>query len=271
MVQVGLGCAYRIFGILDIPTEEDSGGQIIVDQFRDKIEYKNVSFRYSDAAEVLKGINLEINKGEIVAIVGISGAGKSTLADLMARFYKITSGRILFDGKNIENIKISSLRSMMGIVTQETILFNDTVYNNIAYGLESCSMESVIDAAKAANAHGFISKMSYGYDTIIGDRGIQLSGGQRQRLAIARALLKNPQILILDEATSSLDVESEALVQEAIDRLVKGRTALVIAHRLSTIRNADKIIVLEDGKIAQSGSHEELINEEGIYRRLHRT
>ncbi|MCD6380185.1 ATP-binding cassette domain-containing protein, partial [bacterium] len=271
MVQMGLGCAYRIFGILDIPTEEDSGDQIKVDKFLDKIEYKNVSFRYNDAIEVLRGINLEINKGEIIAIVGISGAGKSTLADLMARFYKTTSGQILFDGKNIENIKISSLRSMMGIVTQETILFNDTVYNNIAYGLKSCPREKVIDAAKAANAHNFISKMEYGYDTIIGDRGIQLSGGQRQRLAIARALLKNPQILILDEATSSLDVESEALVQEAIDRLVTGRTALVIAHRLSTIRNADKIIVLDDGKIVQSGTHEELINEEGIYRKLHRT
>jgi len=220
--------------------------------------------------EVLKNVSFSIERGETVAIVGPSGAGKSTIADLLPRFYKPTSGRILLDGVDVSKIKLSSLRALMGIVTQETILFNDTVFNNIAYGMDDCSMEDVERVAKAANAHDFIVAMPEGYDTVIGDRGIQLSGGQRQRIAIARALLKNPQILILDEATSSLDIESEALVQEAIDRLMKGRTNLVIAHRLSTIKNADKIIVVENGRVRQIGTHEELIGEEGIYRKLYR-
>jgi len=269
MVQEGLGCGQRVFSILDIPTEDEEGGEKIITGFNDRIEYREVSFRYNEGDPVLENINLEIKRGEIVAIVGISGSGKSTLADLLARFYRVDSGEILLDGINIEDIKLSSLRSLMGIVTQETILFNDSVYNNIAYGMEDCGMDRVVKAAQAANAHGFISKMREGYDTIIGDRGVQLSGGQRQRLAIARALLKNPQILILDEATSSLDVESEALVQEAVDNLVRGRTTLVIAHRLSTVKSADKIIVLDEGRIVQQGLHKELINEEGKYKQLY--
>lgn len=269
-IQEGIGCGQRVFSIMDYGSEGEDQGDMEIDNFRDRIEYRDVSFSYTGEEDVLRGIDLTIHYGEIVAIVGVSGAGKSTLADLLPRFYPVTSGSILLDGININDIKLSSLRSLMGIVTQETILFNDTVFNNIAYGMENCTREEVVKAAEAANADSFISEMKEGYDTEIGDRGIQLSGGQRQRLAIARALLKNPQILILDEATSSLDVESEALVQEAIDHLVRGRTTLVIAHRLSTVKNADKIVVLEDGRLSQIGKHEELINEEGTYRKLYR-
>lgn len=269
VIQEGLAAAQRVFSVLDISTETDGGGELQVDGLRDHIVYEGVSFRYEESVPVLKDIDLEVKKGEVIAIVGPSGAGKSTLADLLPRFYNPNEGRIYIDGTDISAIDLASLRSLMGIVTQETILFNDTVFNNIAYGMEDCSLERVIDAARAANAHDFITAMPEQYNTVIGDRGVQLSGGQRQRLAIARALLKNPQILILDEATSSLDVESEALVQEAIDRLVKGRTTLVIAHRLSTIINADKILVIEDGMIKQAGTHKELIDEDGIYRKLY--
>ncbi len=269
VIQEGLVCAERVFEILDIQTEEDISGDETIDRINEAIVYEDVSFSYDGETPVLADVNLRIGKGEVIALVGASGAGKSTLADLVPRFYEPDSGRVTIDGRDIGTITISSLRSLMGIVTQETILFNDSVFNNIAYGLSDCPRDDVVTAAKAANAHEFIEAMPKGYDTVIGDRGIQLSGGQRQRLAIARALLKNPQILILDEATSSLDVESEALVQEAIDRLVRGRTTLVIAHRLSTIKNADRIVVLEDGKIMQIGTHEELIGEEGIYRKLY--
>jgi subfamily B ATP-binding cassette protein MsbA len=269
VVQEALASGQRVLQILDIGSEDEDSGQMEIEGVQDRIEYERISFGYSDGAEVLSGLDFEIGRGEVIAIVGPSGAGKSTIADLLPRFYRPTTGRILIDGKDISEIKLSSLRGIMGIVTQETILFNDTVFNNIAYGMSDCPLERVIEAAKAANAHSFISEMQDGYETTIGDRGVQLSGGQRQRIAIARALLKNPQILILDEATSSLDVESEALVQEAIDRLVKGRTTLVIAHRLSTIRNADKIIVVQNGRIEQVGSHEELIGEAGTYRKLY--
>ncbi len=269
LIQEGLVCAERVFEILDIKTEEDISGDETIDEIREAIVYEGVKFSYDGETPVLEDVDLRIGKGEVIALVGASGAGKSTLADLVPRFYEPDSGRITIDGRDISLITISSLRSLMGIVTQETILFNDTVFNNIAYGLSDCPLENVVTAARAANAHEFIEAMPKGYGTVIGDRGIQLSGGQRQRLAIARALLKNPQILILDEATSSLDVESEALVQEAIDRLVRGRTTLVIAHRLSTIKNADRIVVLEDGRIKQIGTHEELIGEEGIYRKLY--
>lgn len=270
VVQEGLASGERVFQILDIPAEGEKSGEIRIDGLREGIVYDKVSFSYENGIEVLRDINLTIARGEVVALVGPSGAGKSTLADLLPRFYIPTSGRILIDGRDTATLELSSLRALMGIVTQETILFNDTVFNNIAYGMGDCDRERVVEAAKAANAHEFISLMPSGYDTVIGDRGTQLSGGQKQRLAIARAILKNPQILILDEATSSLDVESEALVQEAVDRLVKGRTTLVIAHRLSTVRNADRIIVVENGRIHQAGTHEELIIEEGIYRKLYR-
>ena len=269
VVQEGIVCAQRIFVILDIKTEEEISGDEEIDAIREGITYEDVRFSYNEETPVLADVDLKIGRGEVVALVGASGAGKSTLADLLPRFYEPGSGRIMIDGRDISRMRISSLRALMGIVTQETILFNDTVFNNIAYGMSDCPLADVVTAARAANANEFIEAMTHGYDTVIGDRGIQLSGGQRQRLAIARALLKNPQILILDEATSSLDVESEALVQEAIDRLVRGRTTLVIAHRLSTIKNADRIVVLESGRIRQIGTHEELIGEEGIYRKLY--
>ena len=269
VIQEGLASGDRIFQVLDISSEDEEEGDIEIERLNERITYEDVSFGYDDDVEVLAGVNFDIRMGEVVAIVGPSGADKSTLADLLPRFYRPSSGRITIDGIDLSEIKLASLRSLMGIVTQETILFNDTIVNNIAYGLDDCPRERIMRAAKAANAHDFIVSMPRGYDTVIGDRGVQLSGGQRQRLAIARALLKDPQILILDEATSSLDVESEALVQEAIDRLVQGRTTLVIAHRLSTIRNADKIIVVEGGRIEQIGTHEELIREEGTYRKLY--
>jgi subfamily B ATP-binding cassette protein MsbA len=218
---------------------------------------------------VLESIDLTVRKGEIVAVVGPSGAGKSTLLDLVPRFYDPTVGRLTIDGHDLREIDLASLRRLMGIVTQETILFNDTVLANIAYGLEGASREDVEKAASAANAHEFITAMPEGYDTVIGERGARLSGGERQRLAIARAILKNPPILIFDEATSSLDTESERLVQEAIEHLFEGRTVLIIAHRLSTVRNADRIVAMEDGRVLEEGTHDELIARNGLYRRLH--
>ena len=218
---------------------------------------------------ILKNINLSLKSGEILALVGPSGAGKSTLADLIPRFYDVTSGSISLDGKDIKDIKLNSLRSLMGIVTQETFLFNDSVKANIAYGLESVSDEDIKKAAIAANADKFIEQLPNGYDTIIGERGVKLSGGQRQRISIARAIMKNPPILILDEATSSLDTESEKIVQDAIEKLMHNRTVIVIAHRLSTVHNANKIIVLDKGDIVDTGNHNELINKEGLYKQLH--
>jgi subfamily B ATP-binding cassette protein MsbA len=268
-INEGLASGDRVFQVLDIASEHEESGTEEIGDFRDEIVFEHVTFSYGNDIDVLRDVSFRIKRGEVVAVVGPSGAGKSTVADLLPRFYRPTGGRILLDGVDIAHASIASLRSLMGIVTQETILFNDTIFNNIAYGMEDCPEEAVVRAAEAANAHEFILAAPQGYRTIIGDRGVQLSGGQRQRIAIARALLKNPKILILDEATSSLDVESETLVQEAIDRLMKGRTNFVIAHRLSTIRNADRIIVIEDGRIRQIGTHEELIGEEGIYRKLY--
>jgi len=236
--------------------------------FHDCIEYKDVSFKYIEDY-VLKDINLTINKGQTIALVGQSGSGKSTLVDLLPRFYDVKEGEIKIDGINIQDLKILDLRNLMGIVSQESILFNDTIYNNIAFGMETASEEEIIAAAKVANAHEFILQTEHGYQTNIGDRGSKLSGGQRQRISIARAVLKNPPIMILDEATSSLDTESEKLVQDALFKLMENRTSIVIAHRLSTVRNADEICVLQEGKIIERGKHDELIELKGVYKKLH--
>jgi subfamily B ATP-binding cassette protein MsbA len=269
-LQVGLAAAKRIFSILDTPPGITSPPDARrVESFQDRIVYEGVGFAYAPGVPVLSSIDLEVEKGKIVAIVGPSGAGKSTLLDLLPRFYDPTNGRITIDGNDLRDIDLASLRCLMGIVTQETILFNDTVRSNIAYGLEGARDEEIVAAARAANAHDFIAAMPRGYDTEIGERGAKLSGGERQRMAIARAILKNPPILIFDEATSSLDTESERLVQEAIEHLVKGRTVLVIAHRLSTVRNADRIVVLDDGRITETGTHQELMDLGGLYRHLH--
>jgi len=265
----GSAAADRIYELLEYKNEiVNESNPVNINTFNDSIEFKDASFSYTNEP-VLSGINLRINKGEIVAIVGSSGAGKSTLIDLILRFYDLKNGNLLIDGKDIKKYEISSLRNIMGIVNQETILFNDTLRNNIAYGRNDTSLEEIINAAKNANAHSFISKLPEGYDTIIGDRGQKLSGGERQRISIARTLLKNPPILILDEATSSLDSESELLVQNAIKNLMQGRTSIVIAHRLSTIKMANKIIVLDKGKIVETGNHKELIELNGVYKKLY--
>ena len=271
-LQNGLASADRVFDIMDIKSDIiDIDNAKEINDLNKKLSFENVSFSYGKEDEkVLNNINFQINKGEIIALVGPSGAGKSTLVDLVPRFYDTLSGAIKIDGVDLKEIKINSLRSLMGIVTQETLLFDDTVKANIAYGIENISDNEVIEAAKAANAHDFIKDLKDGYETIIGERGTSLSGGQKQRIAIARAIVKNPPILILDEATSSLDSESEKNVQEAIESLMHKRTVIVIAHRLSTVQNANKIIVLNKGNIVQEGKHEELINIEGIYKELHK-
>jgi subfamily B ATP-binding cassette protein MsbA len=267
-IQNGLASADRVFNILDIKSDINNiDNPSIKKSFNQSIDFKNVSFSY-EKEEVLRKISFSASQGEIIAIVGSSGAGKSTLVDLIPRFYDVTDGEILIDGENIKHIELHSLRSLMGIVTQDTFLFNDTVAANISYGLE-INQDIVEEAAKAANAHDFIMKLPEGYNSQIGENGISLSGGQRQRIAIARALIKNPPILILDEATSSLDTESEKNVQEAIEQLMKNRTVIVIAHRLSTINNADKIIVLDQGQIIDQGSHEKLIEKNSLYKELY--
>ncbi len=267
-VQKGVASAERIFEILDaeeVITEKENA--IVIKDFSDSIEYKDVHFSYGKD-EVLKGIDLKIPKGKFVALVGESGGGKSTMADLLPRFYEVGSGSVCIDGHDIRDYKIGDLRGLMGIVSQDTILFNDTVFNNIAFGMKDVSKEQVIEAAKIANAHEFIMELEHGYDTRIGDRGMNLSGGQRQRLSIARAVLKNPPILILDEATSSLDTESERLVQDALSKVMSQRTSIVIAHRLSTIQYADEIVVLQKGQIIERGKHDDLIALGGIYKKL---
>lgn len=270
-VQEGSAAANRVLTILDIkPNIYDMKDAATLGKFQSKIEFKNVSFKYETGDIVLKNINCEINAGETVAIVGPSGAGKSTLVDLIPRFYDVTEGSVTIDGMDVRGITMDSQRSLMGIVTQETILFNDTVRNNIAYGHQEVEFEKITAAAKVANAHDFISSLPEGYDTVIGDRGVKISGGERQRISLARAILKNPPVLILDEATSALDTENEILVQQAIERLMEGRTSIVIAHRLSTVQRADKIIVLEDGKIVEIGKHAELLSQpDSLYKKLH--
>ena len=270
-IQQGLAAAKRVFEVIDEPVETfEETGNVDKSRFENEICYDNVSFRYSDDKPwALRNISICIKKGEVVALVGPSGAGKSTFVDLLLRFFDPTEGRITIDGVDIRNIKLSSLRSLFGIVTQETILFNDTIARNIAYADYNPDRERIVEAAHAANAYDFIMSTPNGFDTYIGDRGMKLSGGERQRLAIARAIYRNPQILIFDEATSSLDSESERLVQEAIDRLIKGRTAIVIAHRLATIVKSDRIIVMKDGHIVQEGKHNELIEQDGLYKILY--
>jgi subfamily B ATP-binding cassette protein MsbA len=271
-IQEASAAADRIFEIMNMePHIKNISNAIELKDFKNEIEFKNVSFKYEDSdVKVLDNLNFSVKRGEIIALVGPSGGGKSTLADLIPRFYDPTEGQILLDGNNIKHVTIESLRSKMGIVTQETFLFNTNIAENIAYGLNNYPMDKIIEAAKTANAHNFISEMPQGYDTIIGERGVKLSGGQRQRLTIARALLKNPEIMIFDEATSALDNESEILVQEAIERLMLNRTTFVIAHRLSTIRNATNILVLDRGRIIQQGTHDKLIAEEsGLYKKLY--
>lgn len=269
-IQEGMAAADRIFRVID--TEEkifDKPNAIEIKKLNDKIKYEQVSFSYNGTKDVLKNISFEVSAGEVIAFVGPSGGGKSTLLDMLPRFYDPQRGMITIDGHDIRNLKVASLRSLMGIVTQETLLFNDSVINNIAYGMDNVDRKQVEEIALMANAHDFIIKMDQGYDTVVGNRGVKLSGGQRQRLAIARALMKNPQILIFDEATSALDTESEVLVQEAIDRLMKDRTSLVIAHRLSTIKNADRILVIDNGEIVEQGTHDQLLGQKGLYNKLY--
>ncbi|MEE8317673.1 MAG: ABC transporter ATP-binding protein [Candidatus Omnitrophota bacterium] len=265
-----LAAITRVFRILDRePSIKDSPSAIELSELKDSIEFKDIDFSYETGTPVLKGINIHLSKGKILAIVGLSGAGKSTLLSLLPRFYDPKKGRILIDGRDVKGFKIASLREDIGLVTQETILFNDSIRNNIAFGRPEAKIEDILKAAKAANAHDFIMKMPKEYDAFIGDRGVRLSGGEKQRIAIARALFKDPPILILDEATSQLDTASERLVQQAIDRLMIHRTVFVIAHRLSTVEHADNIVVLDGGMIVEQGTHKELIKVSGVYRRLY--
>lgn len=261
----------RIFEILDVvPEIADAPDCVNFEEFKSDITFENVDFSYKDSDEkVLKNINLVAKKGETVALVGNSGGGKSTLVNLIPRFFDVTGGKITIDGVDVKNYKIKSLRKKIGIVPQETFLFGGTILENIRYANQNASVEEVIEAAKKANAHEFIEKLEQGYETEIGERGIKLSGGQKQRISIARAILENPQILILDEATSALDNESEQLVQDALEKLMKGKTTFVIAHRLSTIINSDKIVVIQQGEIRETGTHEELLDKDGIYKSLY--
>ena len=268
-VNQGIAAGERIFEVLDSQPEiQDKPDAKVLDGLHDKIEFRDVHFSYDSTKEVINGISFDIKRGQTVALVGPSGGGKSTLSELIPRFYDPTSGDILIDGVSIKEYTQDSLRAHMSIVAQDTILFNDSIENNIAMGRQGATHEEIMQAARVANAHDFIMECPAGYETNIGDRGAKLSGGQRQRLSIARAVLKNPEILILDEATSALDTESEKLVQEALNSLLEGRTSIVIAHRLSTIHNADKIIVIDKGKIAEQGTHAELMARNGIYAKL---
>lgn len=268
-IPKGMASVERVNKILkaDNPIKEPTN-PVHIDGLKDVIEFKDVCFSYNSTTPVLQGVNLKVRRGETIALVGQSGSGKSTLVDLLPRYHDVTSGEITIDGINVKSLALSDLRALIGNVNQEAILFNDTFYNNITFGVENATMEQVIEAAKIANAHDFIMESEEGYNTKVGDRGCRLSGGQRQRVSIARAVLKNPAILILDEATSALDTESERLVQEALERLMKTRTTIAIAHRLSTIKNADEICVLYEGRIVERGTHAELLKLGGYYKRL---
>ena len=268
-IPIGIGCWERVDKILSAENPiREAEPPLTICGFNQEIQYRHMGFSYTEGRPVLKDINLTVPKGKTIALVGQSGSGKSTLVDLLPRFHDVAEGEILIDGKNIKDVRIRDLRALIGNVNQEAILFNDTFFNNIAFGVEGATMEQVMEAARIANAHDFIMATPEGYNTCIGDRGCLLSGGQRQRISIARAILKNPPILILDEATSALDTESERLVQEALERLMKSRTTLAIAHRLSTIRSADEICVMQDGAIVERGTHDELIALGGYYKRL---
>ena len=269
-IQKALAAAQRVFDVLDMKEEiAEIPGAKALPQIEGSVEFKDVSFAYDKGEPVLNSVSFKAEPGEVIAIVGPSGAGKSTIANLLPRFYDTTSGSISIDGNNIAEVKVASLREQVGIVPQETVLFNGSLYDNILYGRLEATREEVEAAAKAANAHNFIMEFPNGYETMLGDRGLNLSGGQRQRIAIARAILKNPRVLVLDEATSALDTESERIVQEALDRLMVGRTSFVIAHRLSTIKNADKILVLQRGRIVETGTHDELMANNKLYSHLY--